>query len=108
VSVCPSCAVPEIVDGAVFVGGVATKITAVWADVAVTEPAGFVAVTATRIVSAASVAVSTYVWPVAEAIGAQLAPVALQRCHAYAYVLPVPDHVPCVAVSVWPTTALSR
>ena len=68
--------------------------TAVCADVAVLEPVVFVAVTATRIVFPLSVLVSVYVLCVADAIAAHAAPFVSQRCHAYAYVIPVPVHVP--------------
>jgi len=78
--------------------------TAVCADVAVLEPVVFVAVTATRIVFPLSVLVSVYVLCVAEAIAAHAAPLASQRDHAYAYVMPVPVHVPGLAVRVCPTT----
>jgi hypothetical protein len=54
-SVCPSCAVPEIEGSEVFDGGTAADVTtAVCEDVAEPEPAAFVAVTTTRIVDATS------------------------------------------------------
>ena len=49
VSVCSSCAVPEIVGSTVLTGGAAAT-TAVWADVAEELPAAFVPVTTTRTV----------------------------------------------------------
>jgi hypothetical protein len=52
---CPCCAVPEIVGGAVLTGGVgAGWTTAVGAEVALAEPAEFVAVTTTRTVEPTS------------------------------------------------------
>ncbi len=42
---------------------------------------------------------------VAPVIAAQFAPAVSQRDHAYVNVIPVPVHVPWLAVSVWPTAA---
>jgi hypothetical protein len=41
---------------------------------------------------------------VAAGIGVHAPPLASQRDHAYANVMPLPVHVPGFAVSVWPTT----
>jgi hypothetical protein len=51
VSVCPCCAEPEIVGGAVLTGGVAVT-EEVWSLLAEALPAALVAVTATRMVEA--------------------------------------------------------
>src|SRR4029079_18742940 len=53
-------------------------------DVAEAGPLGFVAVTTTRSVPPASASATTYVAPLAPAIGAQAAPSASQRCQAKA------------------------
>jgi hypothetical protein len=55
VSVCPSCAVPEIAGRAVFDGGTPVA-TAEAFDVALAEPTMFVAVTTTRKVEPSSLA----------------------------------------------------
>ena len=54
---------------------------AVWALVAVEEPAVLVAVTCTRMVEPTSAALGTYVVAVAAAMSAQAAPEALHRRH---------------------------
>jgi hypothetical protein len=57
-SVCPSCAVPVIVGGAVFDGGCGGGATApVTDETAVADPRAFVAVTATAIPSPTSASV---------------------------------------------------
>jgi hypothetical protein len=78
VNVCPACAVPEIVGGAVLAGAAATT-TSVSADVAVLDPAEFDAVTSTRTDAPTSTEVSVYVCAVAPAMFVQLPPE--QRCH---------------------------
>ena len=81
-SVCPSCAVPEIVGGEVFTGadgGPAT--TPVAADTLVAEPPLFVAVTATRNVAPASAAATVYELAVAAKTSTQPAPDESQRRH---------------------------
>ena len=58
-SVCPACAVPEIVGSAVLVGATGAAVTTeVCAELAVADPAEFEAVTATRIVAPMSAEVS--------------------------------------------------
>jgi hypothetical protein len=67
--------------------GAGLETTAVALDVAVAEPAEFVAVTATRSVAPRSSAVSVYVEPDALGTAVHAAPLELQRCHWYAYVI---------------------
>ena len=64
------------------VAGAARGTTAVGTDVALVEPVLSVAVTFTRSVAPASAVVRTYVLVVAPLMAAQLAPVAVQRCHS--------------------------
>jgi hypothetical protein len=106
VSVCPSCAVPEIVGNEVFAG--ATPVTtAVALDVAGVEPAAFAAVTTTRSVEPTSAGPTAYVAEVWPETFVQFAPVLSQRRHWYVYVNGgVPDHVPVVAESVCPSCAV--
>ena len=80
VSVWPSRAVPEIVGGAVFTGGLPAT-TPVCAEVALALPPAFVPVTTTRSVPPTSPATCVYVEAVAPAMSAQAAPAALQRRH---------------------------
>jgi len=82
VSVWPACAVPLIVGGEVFDGGVGfAATTPVAAEAAEAEPALFDAVTTVRSVEPTSVLVTAYVLPVAPAMSAQLLPVLSQRRH---------------------------
>ena len=75
VRVCPTCAVPLIVGGAVFAGadGAActTVVSALDADA---EPTEFAAVTTTRSVAPTSACTGAYDWPVAPEISEQLPP----------------------------------
>jgi len=69
-------------------------MAAVWFDVAGVEPPAFVAVTFTRIVDPTSAAWSVYVELVAPPMSPQFAPAESQRCHWYAKLVGLPDHVP--------------
>src|SRR5919202_7117872 len=102
VSVCPSCAVPEIVGAAVLAGAAGAAVTtAVWAEPALLEPTELVAVTVTRSVEPTSMLATGYVCCVAEAMLLQLAPALSQRRHWSAYEIGVaPLQVPGSAVSV--------
>ena len=73
VSVCPTCAVPLIVGGDVFAGGVpdAAATGCVDALVACPDPSVFVAVTVTCNVAPTSACTGTYVCAVAPAITVQ-------------------------------------
>jgi hypothetical protein len=86
VSVWPSWAVPLIVGGDVFAGGTggADFTTAVCAEVAVTVPLLFVALTATRSVEPTSELVTMYVLAVAPVMELHALPLVLQRRHWYA------------------------
>jgi hypothetical protein len=64
------------------VAGAARATTAVGTDVALLDPVLSVAVTFTRSVEPASAVVTPYDLPVAPLMGAQLPPVAEQRCHS--------------------------
>jgi hypothetical protein len=79
VSVCPTCAVPEIVGTAVFSGARPLSTTAVAPEVALAEPSEFVAVTVTRSLRPASALRSRYVDAVAPETFEQLSPLELQR-----------------------------
>ena len=74
-------------------------------------PLAFVAVTRTRSREPRSLDATTYACVLAPPITAQSEPSGLppelaQRTHWYANEVGVPDHVPCVAVSVDPTLAV--
>jgi len=80
-------------------------MTAVGADVAVSVPIEFRAVTPTRRLAPTSGCLVAYVRAVAPDIDEQLFPLRSQRRHWYLYVMgAVPDHVPGLAVSVSPMT----
>jgi hypothetical protein len=73
------------------------------ADLAVVEPAAFVAVTLTRRVEPASALTIWYAEFVAPPIAVQLPPPGPHRSHAYAYDVGDPVHVPTLALRVMPT-----
>ena len=93
-------------DGAFVAGGAGAVTTLVAADGTVLSPLAFLAVTSTRSVRPASASTRVYVVVVAPLMSAHCAPDVSHRVHWYVYVIPVPVHVPWLAVSVWPTTAL--
>ena len=72
---------PLITGGAIETGTTATT-TAVGAERLSPVPVVLVAVRRTRIVKSSSARVRTYALPLADAIAAQLAPSASQRCHS--------------------------
>src|SRR5207247_3046517 len=74
-------------------------------DVAVVEPAPFVAFTATRSRCWMSPARTPYVLPVAPTTSTQLVPALSHRCHWYENESGAPVHVPGSAVSSSPTLA---
>ena len=81
-STCPACAVPLIVGSAVLLGATgAGATTAVGSELALLEPALFVAVTTTRIVKPTSAASAVYVFDVAPLMLPQLLPLVSHRCH---------------------------
>ena len=79
----PTAGVPVTV-GATVLTGLLEPTTAVAAEVAVAEPAEFVAVTASRSVDPVSAPATAYESVVAPVIAWHEAPDALHRCHAYA------------------------
>ena len=104
--VTPTFAAPVITGRLVFAGVTAAMTTAVCAEVAVAEPALFVAVTVTRARRPTSAATSVYVAAVAPEMFAQLVEL-VQRAHWYLNVIgAVPVHVPVVALRVNPFCAV--
>ena len=82
-------------------GGFSATTTAVGAEVCVSLPGVFFAVTERRRVLPLSAATSTYVLLVAPVIGVHAAPVASQRDQAYVNVIgAAPAQVPSVPTSV--------
>jgi hypothetical protein len=82
---------------------------AVAADVADAEPTLFVAVTVVRKVNPTSAETGTYVAAIAPLSVVQLAPLVLQRCQRYEYVMGVaPVQVPFVVVRVEPTCGVPK
>jgi hypothetical protein len=81
--------------------------TPVGADVAAAEPALLVAVTTTRNVDPASELTVVYVLPVSPGTSAHAPPVESHRRHWRANaIVGVPDQVPSLALSVWPTVSV--
>ena len=79
---CPACAVPLIEGGDELLGATgAGATTDVGSELALLEPALFVAVTTTRIVEPTSAATAVYVSDVAPLMLPQLLPPVSQRCH---------------------------
>src|SRR5690349_15478454 len=80
-NVCPACAVPLIAGNDVLLGATgAGATTSVGSELALLEPALFVAVTTTRIVEPTSADTAVYVFDVAPLMLPQLLPFASQRC----------------------------
>ena len=81
VSVCPTCAVPEITGGDTSDGAAISDTTAVCADVTVADPYLFDAVTLTRSVAPTSADPARYVCAVAPASEAHALPAESHRSH---------------------------
>src|SRR5205807_1850836 len=106
-SVCPSCATPQLAGGVEVTGGVSAAVTtSLAADVAgAEEPTALEAVTATRTVPPTSSSPRLRLAVLAPAIALQLVPAALQRFHLYASVVGLFVQPPGLALSVWPSCA---